>query len=530
MGYLRGNLFLKDRAMDMQAMIANLSTTGRNEEIGKIKTYIENLQKGQGGTLLIRSEMDFGQNLMVRAILSQSQTSYHVGVCQPFPYFSPYDTLKQCFPDFFEHFRDKTIENFSFSLSALNKNLYKGNIGRVTRKMTRKETTALLPLTSEYIIGIELSEYLAHQEKPTIIFIQDIHWADISTLKILKFLTLTLKEKPVFFIFTACPDILDTPELPPELRGENVPVIAKIKAMQLGTRPKISGEDQRQLFYKLQSESETDIMDFPPIEEKLLLSFLNKILDAKMSKEFKNYLMYLTGGNIYFLSQIFLYLSENLLVRGNKRWQLKYPEEEISLPEYIEGVLEVNNEKLTHGAFQTLECAAIFGASIPINLLKGVMNFEEQRWEEVLENLIERGLFQQCFDSLVFCSEKQRQIIANNLTTQDREAINGKWALFLAKLDYNPDRCVYHIKKSEDSGAALEYFLKAGLDAEYILAYVEAYEYYREAAKSFPESWEIFDEACRELLTLLKEQEDSDEGESIENEEEDIKESKYKKC
>lgn len=102
--------------MEMQKLLEMLFVLEKEEEKNAIEEKILRLKNGKGGTLFLRSEKDFGQNLFVRYILAKSETTCYYGKGANQALFAPYSPFFSCFPEFFSQFSKKSEKRFSQEL------------------------------------------------------------------------------------------------------------------------------------------------------------------------------------------------------------------------------------------------------------------------------------------------------------------------------------------------------------------------------------------------------------------------------
>ena len=325
-------------------------------------------------------------------MISQQPFSYYLGKCQPDRLAGAYTIFRQSFGDFFVDWQQDSRREFAEALTVMNQKKYKGQVGRISRRLSRQQTTAVERPWYPHLVAGEFVRYLLTLPLPFVVFLEDLHWADISSLKLLQFLVPALRQQPILILLSASPEVLDTPELPLHLRGANVPVIEQIKAMQLAKRSRVAGEDQKHLLQELAELIPSH--EFTPVSDELLLKILKKLLSANLSPRFQRSLIALSQGNTFFLGQIMLFLSEHLLELHGKRWQLKYPEEQISLPRYIEDILQSNLEKISEKSFSALEYAAVFGSHLPVDWWRQVSEIPEADWQGLLREVHQRGVLQ----------------------------------------------------------------------------------------------------------------------------------------
>ncbi len=488
--------------MEIPKLLEMLFLLEKEKEKNTIEEKLLKLKDRKGDALFIRSEKDFGQNLLLRYTLSKSEIPCYYGRGLNQPLFSPYSLFVHEFSEFFQKFSQKSEQKISQAFDGLEHFLYKGSTGKITRRFTQKKGKSIQAEGIENSLFIEFAQFL-EEKLPCVLYLEDIQNADLATLKLLIYLLDAFSGKPILFLFTGCPEMLDNPELPLELRGPNVPAIMQIQALQRSVRPKISGRDPRQMLQEIAQRME--ILDFLPIDEKNCINIIKKLLNLRFSDRLLNRLLELTQGNLFSLCQTILYLSQNILFHNGKKWELKYAEEEIVLPVYLEEMLKQNLEDIPADCWKALQYAACFIGPLSWDLWQSTLDYSEEKWQEILQQSIQKGILQQYPDknTLVFSNEKQREAILREIPLADKQEIHANWAICLQDRKLPSYFSLHYLKNSTEPQDSLNSFLQAGWNAELSGCYEESYEFYREAAKSFPELRDMLEEEKKGIVEVF---------------------------
>lgn len=520
--------------MEIECLAPQLALLGHEEELQLLKRKIEALSQGKGGAILFQSPQELGQNLQVRTLLAELSPTFYYGVCQPYLGSEPYGILRQLFPDFFGQFQQQVNLSLANTCSGFTSQLYLGAAGLVYRKITAQPAQRPSQPYEPYWLHAEFARFLGQNSEPKIIYLEDYHWADLATLKLIKFLVYALRQTPILFVFTAVPDILETPELPPELRGTKVSVMEQLKVMQIANRLPLSHKSRREWLEDLQNEG-VEVVPVKPMPEENLLHALKKVLGATvLSEYFMKKIFALSQGNMMLLGQILRYLLDGFLIQKGKKWQLQCMEQEIPLAPHIENILETNLDKLGPDVLQVLKMLALFGTAIPLALAQAVCSPES--FARSLKTCQAQGILYLSRNSLiVFNNYKQRQTILNKIGPEEHKILHSAWSSYLNQARINTStetnialqqgnnpnppsgtdqtslrpylsavRCAYHAKHSDQPQTALEYFFLAGTEAENLLAFEEAYELYREAGRLFPEMAKVFQEMLQKIAQEMQ--------------------------
>jgi tetratricopeptide (TPR) repeat protein len=207
--------------------------------------------------------------------------------------------------------------------------------GRPAERQTDPQT-----FKSQIVLALRaLLEGLAAQA-PTILAIEDIHWADAATIELLVLLTDLTDHLPLMILATSRPD--------PEGSGWDLRFTA-----------------QRNFPHRL---TEISLATLRPEDTAELVRNLLHV--AELPEGLKVSIMARAEGNPFFLEEILRSLiDEGVLLRDGDRWVAGRHLERLTIPDTLRGVIAARIDRLPQDARATLQHAAVVGRFFTRRLL-----------------------------------------------------------------------------------------------------------------------------------------------------------------
>jgi ABC-type transport system substrate-binding protein/class 3 adenylate cyclase len=295
-------------------------------------------------------------------------------------------------------------------------------------------------------------------DEPLCLVLEDLHWADESTLALLESLLGVTEEAglALFFLYRSERD-LDSWHL---------------------------GERARQLYPHRYRE-----IELRPLPNDASRSLAGAVADGALPESVSDLLTERAGGNPFFLEEALRDLIERgALERSNGGWTLAVGEDELSVPTVVQGALQARLDRLDPGTREVLALAAVIGRTFGMPLLERLLPHEElvpalselQRLDLVVEGRrrphaeyrFRHGLVQEVAYANLAESKRRRlhRRVGEALEDLYSESPEDSYAL-LAR----------HFAEADATEKAVEYLLKAGDAARAMYADQEALEHYRKA-------------------------------------------------
>lgn len=305
--------------------------------------------------------------------------------------------------------------------------------------------------------AIELIKKLS-QENPLILFLDDLQWADKSSLILFHYLAKNLKEEAVFIIGAYRDTALERDHFLNE-------VLLRMS--------------RNELFEEIEVK---------PLEWEDTKEIGQGLLGSKdIPEEFFRLVHKISEGNPLISRELIKQMMEDdtLDVRKN---ELPMDYSEIHIPEVVEDIIHHRINNLSKETLRVVQISSIIGENIDFELLQKVSQMDSVDLLEHVDVLEESQLWETEPGEEVFNFSHGlvHRAIYENVPIAVKKDIHKKTAhamkeLYDGKLeDYYSD-IAFHFKKGDESKKALEFYHKAGDRYKELWAHEDAIEMYDEA-------------------------------------------------
>ena len=300
----------------------------------------------------------------------------------------------------------------------------------------------------------------AANKKTLVIVIEDLHWADESSIELLEVLFNLTKEYNILFVNVFRPGFENT--------GDRIS----------------------------KSVQNNEALNYEEILLKALDSNMSELMVNNMLKidglpyDVKHKIIDRTGGNPFFIEEVVRsFIDEGAIVLKDNEFVLTNKIHDMSVPHTISDLLTARIDRLEDKTRELIKIASVIGRNffhkilkqvatsvedidIGLYYLKDIQLIREKDQMEELEYLFKHALAQEvAYKSLLH--EKRRELhlnVANSIETIFKERLYE----FYGTLSY-------HYTNADDLEKTEEYMLKAGEEAMKVSASSEALRYYQKA-------------------------------------------------
>jgi tetratricopeptide (TPR) repeat protein len=292
---------------------------------------------------------------------------------------------------------------------------------------------------------VALIQTLGHEE-PILLIVEDLHWADPSTLDAIGMLLGALSDSPLLFVATARPEFACPWAGHPDLNTLNLSRLgeAEVKEMVLS----LSG------------------VPLPPEVMKAVVERCEGVplFVEELTKEVLG-------------SGLLVMVDQQLSVRGSL--------DDHVIPATLQESLIARLGRLGESK-QLAQMAAVFGRSFPIELLKVVADLPEGDFESSLTGLLEADFVQAEGDGFAFKHALLRDAAYESVTRSRRRELHLRAARTYEShspltIESNPELVAHHYGAGGDQDRAAQLWLLGGQKALRRNAQVEATELLRAA-------------------------------------------------
>jgi tetratricopeptide (TPR) repeat protein len=293
------------------------------------------------------------------------------------------------------------------------------------------------------------------ESSPLAILIDDLHWADSATLKLLL-------------------------HLARQTRSSRVLILATYRDVEVGRRGPLE-----EALRELQHDGVAERVQVRRLDESGTTALIaSSIGQAEVSDEFAGLLYGRTEGNPFFVYQVMQMLVERGDVfEAAGRWERKEIED-IEVPESIRSVVGQRIGRLSYEAQVVLYAAAVLGQTFSFADLLAMNDLPEDSLEALLEEATSTGVIRPLdAEHYTFDHALTQQALYQEITPRRRRKLHQRAGEAIQKVAgskaSSAAELAWHFLQAGDDERALTYALRAGDAARAVFAHAEAEAHYR---------------------------------------------------
>jgi len=300
--------------------------------------------------------------------------------------------------------------------------------------------------------------------QPLVLVFEDVHWADLSSLKLLEFLLRLVVDTPVLFILA--------------LRPDHQPTSRRLLTLTRETWPRQLVEVHLQPLDA--SECETLIHNLLEVHD---LSYGTRVTISRKAE-----------GNPFFIEEVVRSLvDQGAIEHRHGRFRVTGKIESVVIPGTIQEVIMSRVDRLPDRPRRILQTASVIGRRFPSRILARVVDEVEQlQW--ALGHLKNSQLLEESGTGedreVAFRHALIQEVVYDSILQKTRKDLHvavarSIEALFGERLPEFYGMLAYHYSRAEDVERAEDYLYKAGDEAARTAAPSEALNYFREASRLY---------------------------------------------
>jgi tetratricopeptide (TPR) repeat protein len=457
---------------------------GRETELTALRAALERMFSGRGSLVLLAGEPGIGKSeladrLATEAVARGAQVLW--GRSWEAEGAPPYWAWAQIIRDYARERRGSELASL-FGAAA-------PYIAQIVPEIRDRlpDLASPTPLDSEqarFRLFDAITTFLqvAAEERPLVLVLDDLHWADKPSLLLLQFLAHEIGDSRLLVV-AAYRDVEVSRGHP---LAEVLPSLRRERSVERILLRGLPEEDVRAMLAALRGEN------------------LPEALAHAISRE--------TEGNPFFIQEIVRHLiEEGVLSREGAVWTSHSRLDEIGLPESVRDVIGRRVGRLSDDCTKLLTVAAVLGREFAIDALGRVTGLEKERLFEVLDEAVNARVVEAASQALGryrFAHALVRESLYEELSTLERFRNHLRVAEVLEAL-YSRDpephlaELAHHFRQALPGGdvdKAVAYALRAGDHANEGLAYEEAVTYYQHALQALDLRTEADERLRCELL------------------------------
>ena len=334
-------------------------------------------------------------------------------------------------------------------------------VGRYAERMKGIEGEAL-----EKLILKNVRDLITRgtQRAPLVVILEDLHWADTSSIELIESLFRLATKDRIVFINVFRPGYAET--------GDRI-----IKTIQ-----------------EYYPDKYTEIA-LQPLDEKQTETLITNLLNIKgFPHKLKDQIIERAGGNPYFIEEVVRsFIDEGAVVMQEGRFEVTDKLSSMSIPRTINEVLMARIDLLDQKTRDLVKTASVIGRTFfyrilaevartirdidnRLEYLEEIQLIRERKRMEELEYLFKHALAQEvAYESILL---QRRKEIHRSVADSIEKVFNERIQEFYGML-------AYHYSQAEDLDKTEEYLIKAGEESLKASASVEALHYYQQALELY---------------------------------------------
>ncbi len=315
--------------------------------------------------------------------------------------------------------------------------------------------------------------------KPVLLCIEDLQWADSSTLALMHYIARTTKDSKLFIVGTYRPEDVAVMDL------KEHPLITTMQLM-----------DHEELHKKI---------DLKRLPRQSIDEFLDSLLGKNdLNDEIINRIFKETEGNPLFIIQLVKFLvEEKILQTEDDIWKLTINLEDINIPTKVYNVIKRRLDRVEKEYRKVLDYASVIGETFSSNTLAQALNVERVRILEQLREIEHKHrLILPQNGNYKFDHAKIKDVLYDMTPPELRKEYhatiaNAMEAWYGSHIETVIEDLAFHYYQCRDGEKALKFLLKAAHKAKRDYSNEESIRFYSKALE--------FIEDPSERISILEE-------------------------
>ncbi|MDX6199038.1 MAG: hypothetical protein QOJ79_2189 [Actinomycetota bacterium] len=418
---------------------------GRSREMAVVDTALDRLADGRSGVLTVSGEPGCGKSRLLAEVRSRATArgmrwlpARCLSYGSSLPYWPIADLLRQA-----------TGARFEDEPAVVQSKLEAALPAETVPAARRLLGLPVAPASPEQVrrdLHDAIAAWLAALSAgaPTVLMLEDVHWADSGTLDVLGEVIRTRRDVPLVVAVST--------------RPEGLPALDAMCA-----------------------DSARQHIDVLPLTASAVRDLVRGLLGSPASPGLAQLLVSRTGGNPLFVEELVRSLDETeTLVETSQGWETAPGFSAEDVPETVESVFAARLDVLPPAAASLLQTTAVVGRSVRLSLLRAVTAPEPI--EEALQTLVGAGLLDRGLDTdepaVTFHHALLQDVVYGRLLRKRRRELHRRVADVGRSLygdgDENVELLARHLYLAEAGEEALDPLLRAGRRAARMYANDEA--------------------------------------------------------
>jgi adenylate cyclase len=346
----------------------------------------------------------------------------------------------------------------------------------------------LPPQLRQRFLFTNVLEFLARcsRSSPVVILVDDLQWADESTLQLTQHLAQHLATLPIVVI-AACRDAERATAAP---RGAFQQLFDRVRGQRRDT---LTPQAVKAALDQLVRQGQARAVALRPLGEAdvrgMLAALAHQDPPAPLVRQFFDQ----TGGNPFFVAELFRHLNEERrLFDDRHKWKRDLEFDDVDVPASVRVVLERRVQRVSSGTQDVLRAAAVIGRHFDLDLLEAVADVKNEPLMSALDEAEHARLLHGPSGRQDPTWRFAHQLICQTLTqampTLRRQRLHLRVADAMERLDASSRartseiaHHLYSAGRMADASRTTQALMTAGDAADAMYAVEEAVRHYRRA-------------------------------------------------
>jgi tetratricopeptide (TPR) repeat protein/KaiC/GvpD/RAD55 family RecA-like ATPase len=301
-------------------------------------------------------------------------------------------------------------------------------------------------------------------KKPTILFIDDLHWVDSASLALLHYISRAIINQRVLMLATFRSEALS-----PNAEGLPHPLVEALRLMR-----------REDLFKEIK---------LPNLSLTYVSAIAENALGGSLAPEFAEKLARESHGNPLFIVESLRMLSERgRLVQDRGQWHFSV--DELGIPTKIRDIILQRVSVLKPNQRRVLDLASVIGEKFDVELLGAVLGQDSLEVLETLNSIAQSSSLVVCEgESYRFDHEKSREAIYEEISLPLKRGYHARIAEKIENAsqgakEISLSNLAYHYAQSGNKKKSVKYSLAAGQDALARFSNPEAIKHFKDVLQT----------------------------------------------
>lgn len=394
---------------------------GRRQETSTIETALQQALNGQGSIVVLAGEMGVGKSRLAYQMLRRAENSAATVIsatCQPLEQSLPYAPLADAIGRYLQLLPDGVLRRLSPAVLTQLAQIVPNLQDRLPAQSSAHDVLLSPEENRQRLIDAIVTFFAGlAQQRPLVLFLDDLHWADAETLSVVSRLIPRIQRHPFLLLL----------------------------AYRQGDL--VENDALQTLLHSLRRSPHSQIL---PVDRLSLADVLLLVQQWRTDPNFPaeklaQMLYATTAGNALFLVEAIRALQERTAERPTLGQPVDRHLADLSRRERVQEIIQERIERLPGEAVSVLHLAAVIGRDFSLDLLERAATSDPVQGLDVLlrrQFLIEHG-----DDRLDFVHQVVRQVAYDGLNALLRRRLHRQVALALAakeQVDRNPAEIAFH--------------------------------------------------------------------------------------